>query len=483
MSDVTMTTATEPDGAPRVAGLDILRGIAILGILFMNINDMGGSLWASFDDPRHLGWSQADQVAWFLRDVVANGTARCMLEMLFGVGMVILTDRAAGALQASTEKPDGWFRTSLQVLFGDWAVMRSYYARNIVLFLFGLVHIFILLWPGDILHTYGIAALVAFLFRRLGPKMLLGIGLIMAVVQLCGGGYSIYQAQTRIAMTTQLQAKRDSGQKLTPKETKDFAKAEEKKKDRAKSKAETAKRVGLEDKARTDGTGTFMTWAASAWGVILFIWGVGDSVGPGAVLEPLFVWEAASTMLIGAALFKWGVIQGLRSRGFYLWTMLIAYAAGFGGRAWSAYVFMKWDDYPHLIYATSEVTRLSTTLGHISAIYLLLGTAFGAKLLKPFEAAGRTALTIYICQTIICLWILYPPFALGLYGHQGWMALMLTALAVNALLLLAANWYVRNYAIAPVEWAWRSIIARRVLPIGKRRKTRDNPLPGAIPAS
>ena len=483
MNDITMTTALEPDGAPRLKGLDILRGIAILGILFMNINDMGGSLWSSFDDVRHLGWTQADQVAWWMRDILATGTARCLLEMLFGVGMVILTDRAAEALQTSADNQDGWFRTSLRVLFGDWAVMRGYYARNIVLFLFGLMHIFILLWPGDILHTYGIAALIAFLFRRLGPKALLGIGLIMALMQLFGNGYDTHEAQTRIAASTMLQAKIDHGKRLTPDESKQLTTLKERDNERAKDKRDMARRVMLEDTARSAATGTFMTWAASAWGSILFIWGVADSVGEGVFIEPLFVWEAASTMLIGAALFKWGVIQGQRSRRFYLWAMLIAYFVGLGGRAWSAYVLTIWDDYPYLIYSTSEVTRLATTLGHIAAVYLLLGTAFGAKLLRPFEAAGRTALTIYIAQTIICLWILYPPFALALYGHQGWMALMVTGVVVDAMLLVLANWYLRHFAIAPVEWAWRSIISRRVLPIGKRRKAGDNPIPSAIPAT
>jgi uncharacterized protein len=449
MSEATMTTAAEPDGAPRVASLDILRGVAILGILFMNINDMGGSLWASFGDVRHLGWSGADQIAWWLREIFADGTARCMLEMLFGVGMVILTDRAATAIDASATGSEGVFRTAGRVLFGDGVVMRRYYLRNFVLFLFGLVHIFILLWPGDILHTYGIAAMVAFLFRRLHPAALLGFGLVMAFGLLIFGGAGLYAEQQSRIEVVQLQAKRDAGQTLTAEQAKQVASQASNDAVLAKGRAEERARVALEDKRRADATGTFMTWATSAWATMLFLWGMSDGIGRGEFLEPLFVWEAAGTMLIGAALFKWGIIQGQRSRRFYLAMTLAAYAVGLTGRAIAAYWEVQFDAYPHPIVATSEVTRLATTLGHIGLIHLLLGTASGMKLLKPFEAAGRTALTIYILQSVICLWVVYPPFAFGLYGQQGWMALMLTALAVNALLLWAANWYLRDHVIAP----------------------------------
>ncbi|WP_034158571.1 DUF418 domain-containing protein [Sphingomonas sp. ERG5] len=468
MSETTMTTVAEPDGAPRVASLDILRGVAILGILFMNINDMGGSLWASFGDVRHLGWSSADQVAWWLREIFADGTARCLLEMLFGVGMVILTDRAARALDPAPDGSEGVFRTAVRALFGDGAVMRSYYLRNAVLFLFGLVHIFILLWPGDILHTYGIAAMVAFLFRRLGPGALLGFGLTMAIGLLFFGTLGQLEAQQLRAEVAQLESRRDAGQPLTAEQRKKIATQESNDAAVAKSKADERARVAIEDKRRTDATGTFLSWATNAWGTVYFLLGGADEVGQGSFVEPGFVWEAAGTMLIGAALFKWGIIQGQRSRRFYMVTMLVAYAIGLTGRAIAAYWTIQFDDFPHVIIAASEVTRLATTLGHIGLIHVLLGTASGTKLLRPFEAAGRTALTIYILQTLICLWVLYPPFALGLYGKQGWMALMLTALAVNAVLLWAANWYLHHYAIAPVEWAWRSIISWRVLPLRRQ---------------
>ncbi|RZM16562.1 MAG: DUF418 domain-containing protein, partial [Sphingomonas sp.] len=49
------------------------------------------------------------------------------------------------------------------------------------------------------------------------------------------------------------------------------------------------------------------------------------------------------------------------------------------------------------------------------------------------------------------------------YGRMSWAGLMLTALLVDAALLVGANLWVRWFRIAPVEWAWRSLIERRAL--------------------
>ena len=51
----------EPDGAPRLVLLDILRGVAILAILLMNVSEMGASMTANWSDIRHIGWSGADR--------------------------------------------------------------------------------------------------------------------------------------------------------------------------------------------------------------------------------------------------------------------------------------------------------------------------------------------------------------------------------------------------------------------------------------
>lgn len=461
MSDVTapMTTVVEPDGAPRLPGLDILRGIAILGILFMNINDMGGSLLLLFGgDEGRYGWTVADQVAWMLREVLANGTARCMLEMLFGAGMVILTDRAASALEASAKR--GVLARVLRWTFGSWDVMRAYYWRSFVLFLFGLVHVFILLWPGDILHTYGIAAMVAFLFRRCGPKLLFTIGMVMALLQFFGAGsYVLLAYPQQQAAIAKAEALQKAGKPLGAADRKVLENAAKGKAEEVKGKAKALARVEAEDKARSAATGDFQSWVTKQWDVFLTFEGWG--------LEIMFVWEAASTMMIGAALFKWGVIQGRRSARFYWIAMILGYGFGFANRGLGGMNTILHHEGPSILWATSELARLSTTLGHISAVYLLLGTAFGTRLLKPFVATGRTALSVYIAQTMICLWVLYPPFMLGLYGKHSWAIWMTTAFVVNALLVVGANIWVKHFRIAPVEWAWRSIIAGKALPFRK----------------
>jgi uncharacterized protein len=389
---------SEPDGAPRLLSLDVLRGVAILGILFMNINEMGGSIWASWVEPRHFGWTLADRCVWAVRDVLAEGTARALLEMLFGAGMVILTARTAG--QA-----------------GQGLAVGRYVRRNLVLLAFGIVHMLVLLWPGDILHSYALAALIVVWFRRLEPGQMLAIGLWLTVTELIANGVALIDPGTAVVAI------------------------------------DHARDIVLEDAARMS---DFAGWAGALWRIEAVLLRAGE-------IETVL--EAAGTMLIGAALFRWGVLQGGRSRGFYAVLVMVGYAVGLPVRIAGVTAELAGRDAGLAVDMMYEVARLAMTLGHIGLLHLLLGSALGARLLRPFAAAGRTALTLYVAQSVVCLWLLYPPFALGLYGEQGWAAMMATALAVNAVLLVAANWWVARFRIAPVEWAWRSLAEGRRLPL------------------
>ncbi|NYD90575.1 DUF418 domain-containing protein [Sphingomonas melonis] len=388
----------EPDGAPRLVLLDILRGVAILAILFMNVSEMGASMTANWADIRHIGWSGADRPAWWLQTVLVEGTARALLEMLFGAGMLILTDRIA----AASDNP--------------LAVSLRYGWRNLVLWALGIAHMFLLLWPGDILHTYAVAALLACAFRTLSTRALFAVGLSYAAFTLASGLTAEVPAAARVQMA---QA--------------------------------NAAAVAREDRF---GHGTRADWTAGQRRVALERLG-GEEV--------VYVWEAAATMLIGAGLFRLGALQGGWSRRRYRRMLAWGYGIGLPLRLYGAWEATRFDGRGEIAWMWEDIARLAMTCGHVAAIALLVASARGGRWLAPFAAAGRTALTLYVAQTLIVSWLIFSPYGLGLYGRMGWAAMMALALVVDAVLLCAAVLWVRRFRIAPVEWAWRSMVEGRWL--------------------
>ena len=81
--------------APRIATLDALRGLALLGILLMNI--VGFALpKAAYLNPAYQGMPSAgDQVAWLLSSLLVQGKFLALFALLFGAGLEMLLPRGA----------------------------------------------------------------------------------------------------------------------------------------------------------------------------------------------------------------------------------------------------------------------------------------------------------------------------------------------------------------------------------------------------
>src|SRR5438876_1205546 len=109
-------------GKARIDVLDMLRGIAILGIFFMNIPFMGESIPKLFVDITSIGWTHADQASWYAVQILLEGTQRGLLELLFGAGMMVLAAKAM--------EPDA-----------PIAIADLYWRRNLWLLAFGIADI------------------------------------------------------------------------------------------------------------------------------------------------------------------------------------------------------------------------------------------------------------------------------------------------------------------------------------------------------
>lgn len=429
-------------GRARIDVLDVLRGIAILGILFINVPYMAAPVWQfTGGDIRGIGWSPADQIAWSLVEIFFSGTQRCLLQFLFGAGMMVLARKAMD--------PDG-----------PVGVSDLYYRRNLWLLAFGLADVFVLLWPGDILHIYALAALFLFPFRRLSPRALLTIGLLWATLFAVGipdNGIRNYRDRSQLVQQVEVaHADISAHHALNAEETKALARWDtlaHRERD-----GERKRHIAEERAAHGGALLPYMRRAWDQWTIWAEDWLVWDVI------------EAFCTMLIGVALWKWGVIQGQRSRGFYLRLMLAAYGFGITARWIGLQDTLTFLPIPRSLWITGEFARLAMGLGHLALVNFAMQTLAGNSLLAPFKSAGRMAFSLYFLQQFMGMWLIFSPFGIGArwWGHLGWAAMAAVSLWMILFQLVIANIWMRHFNSGPLEWLWRSLAYCKLQPIRRQ---------------
>src|SRR6187549_2642185 len=150
----TISAAAPVTQSERIQIIDSLRGIALLGILMMNI-----PFFALPDPvPQNLAVNNElgtiNEKVWYFIEWFLEGSQRAIFSMLFGAGIIL-------------------FITRLEKRVEGLMTAEYFIRRQLWLLFFGLVNAFVLLWPGDILFHYAIIGVIAFAFRRLAPKALL----------------------------------------------------------------------------------------------------------------------------------------------------------------------------------------------------------------------------------------------------------------------------------------------------------------------
>ena len=87
-----MTAAT--DAGARIATLDIIRGVAVMGILAMNIVAFGMPFQAYMNPVAYGMEGSADFVSWLVSFILIDGKMRGLFSFLFGASMLLVIERA-----------------------------------------------------------------------------------------------------------------------------------------------------------------------------------------------------------------------------------------------------------------------------------------------------------------------------------------------------------------------------------------------------
>jgi uncharacterized protein len=180
------------------------------------------------------------------------------------------------------------------------------------------------------------------------------------------------------------------------------------------------------------------------------------------------LWRAGGLMLVGMALFKWGVLTGERSWKFYLVLMALGFAIGFplvihGINAnfeagWSV-TYSKFLGSQFNYWGSCFIS-----LGYVAALMLICRSLPLQTLLKPLAAAGRMAFTNYLMQTIICTTIFYG-HGFGLFGQVERTGQILIVFCIWIFQLTVSPIWLRYFRFGPFEWIWRSLTYRKAQPM------------------
>lgn len=400
-------------GINRIAALDLIRGVAVLGILAVNIAGFAGPTAAVYSPHVPAPGSLADEIAFLVMLLVFEGKMRALFSLLFGASMLLFIERAERRGQNG---------------------MILQFRRLCWLALFGYLH-FLLFWWGDILFLYAIAGIAALLLVKLPTRILLAFALL---------GFTVWQANgvARELPLASIELRQIAGGPVTPKEEALLKTAA------AQRTVETHQEIARYRQGfLTQATGNFTDRPFYP------VFGVMFSFG-----------ETLPFMLIGMILYRSGFFTGEWSRR-RLWQFSLI-SLGIGGTITAA--FAGWAFAHHFppqtmrlaINAALGFPHLLTAIGYAGLLVLsarwLLANSLGQRLV----AAGRMALSNYIASTIMMTAIFYG-WGVGLLGMVPDAGLPLFVLLGWALMLLWSKPWLENFGQGPLEWAWRKLTEMR----------------------
>jgi uncharacterized protein len=414
---MTATTAAPP----RIVTLDIVRGIAVMGILAMNIVAFSMP-FAAYMNPIAYGIEgPADYASWLLSFIFIDGKMRGLFSLLFGASMLLVIERAGAKGESAAS---------------------VHFRRMAWLLLFGLLHLYFV-WFGDILTGYALVGMIAWLFRGKSPGALVRLGILFITIQLfvfaglAGATYFLQQSAAAPDAAADVVQQWQGMQRM-------FG---------------ASAGQPLMDK---------LALFRGSYPAIVEYRLANHALGPITTLA-MFGWETLGYFLFGMAALKGGFLTGQWENKSYRKVALVGLAIGV-----PTYALLAWAlavagySVPAVLAVVLAATVPFRPLMVVAyAALIIVATRRGGWLVERIAAAGRAAFTNYLGTSILMTSLFYG-YGLGLYGELSRAELWIVVIAMWAVMLAWSKPWLDRFAYGPFEWLWRSLARWEIQPLRRR---------------
>lgn len=397
--------------------LDILRGIALLGVMLDNLFGFTGWGFLTQLQRQALPTWHADAILGFTELSFINGKFYSLFSLLFGIGFSIILIRN----EQKGINP-----------------LKIFYRRLFILLIIGAGHL-LLLWEGDILVLYALIGMLLPLFRKCSNKTLLTWVVVLIASPLLFDVISVlfhYKNGNFLEDMAKLIDKRTG--------------------------------LPLDDSfnqylySKSDAWQHWRNWQAS--GFLYRYSYILDSNRIPKVLGMFLMGFYAGRKMIYTNLENYTSLFKKMRR----WGFIIGIPAALACTYFE--IFGKGIPDPmglaHTLFYAISVVPLS--LAFVSVICLHWVNKKSTSRLKFLAPMGRMALTNYLMQTIIGITIYYA-VGFGLGGNIGPSYFIPIGLCVYALQVAYSNWWFKHFNYGPMEWIWRQLTYGKKLPLLKNK--------------
>jgi uncharacterized protein len=410
----------------RIDLLDALRGLAICGILFGNMQWFSGY---GMMPPAVAEQSAtlADQITHFLVHFFIEGKFYSIFSFLFGFGF---------ALQIARSEERGDFKA------------RLFKRRLFWLLVIGLLHAY-LLWAGDILSIYAVTGFLLLLFRRKSDAALLKWAFWLLVVPVlfyillyvlfvsfapAGAGMPPDAASQIVNWERQIRAVSESGY-----------------------------------------------WQIISQYNLQYI--LGRYAG---LIAEMRIPKLLAMFLLGYYAYRRGFFQNLPVHGELI-RRVMKYALVFGliGNALLSAVLWINPLFPPSLVGIAGTIGYGIGVPSMALFFIALASILWQKagwrrILAVLAPVGRMALTNYLLQTVICVLIFYG-FGLGLFGKIGAAAATLLAFGIFLFQIALSTIWLKYFQYGWFEWLWRQLTYGKRLPLTRQARQIDSAQPSLGP--